>query len=257
MLGDLDLDAEFSAIMAASRSRPVPHHPVHAILPSTSGVNDNGFLTLPGGGYGPSRIRPRNETVSPQPSIQVKYDTIVKGFKVLEASYEESQRKLTVTEERLSTVDATHAVLITEMEASRQVLHDRETEISRLCEDVETSKTALHDCKIEIETIRKELEESKVALVESEERIRAIRTELEEILACGICHCVATQAFSDPNGTIEPFDADRFTMLMVEIKAEAEANRDREAQAVMVVDYPFIEGGGTAINPLDLTGIWH
>ena len=55
-----------------------------------------------------------------------KYDTIVKGFKVLEASYEESQRKLTIAEERLSVIDAAHAALIAEMETAKQILHDRE-----------------------------------------------------------------------------------------------------------------------------------
>ena len=56
-----------------------------------------------------------------------KYDTIVKGFKVLEASYEESQKKLAVTEERISTIDAAHAALIAEMETAQRILYDRET----------------------------------------------------------------------------------------------------------------------------------
>ena len=53
-----------------------------------------------------------------------KYETIVKGFKVLEASYEESQRKLAATEERLSTINVAHAA---EIETAQRILHDRDT----------------------------------------------------------------------------------------------------------------------------------
>jgi len=56
-----------------------------------------------------------------------KYDTIVKGFKVLEVSYEESERKLAATEERLSIIDSAYATLTAEMETGRQVLRDRDT----------------------------------------------------------------------------------------------------------------------------------
>jgi len=56
-----------------------------------------------------------------------KYDIIVKGFKVLEASHEELQRKSTATEERLLTIDAAHAALIAEMEAAQRVLRDCKT----------------------------------------------------------------------------------------------------------------------------------
>ena len=56
-----------------------------------------------------------------------KFDTVVKGFKVLEASYEESQGKLAITEERLSTVNTALTALIAEMEAAEQLLHNRET----------------------------------------------------------------------------------------------------------------------------------
>ena len=56
-----------------------------------------------------------------------KYDTIVKGFKVLEASYEELQRKSAATEERLSAIDAARAASIAEMETVQRVLHDYET----------------------------------------------------------------------------------------------------------------------------------
>lgn len=55
-----------------------------------------------------------------------KYDTIVKGFRVLETSHEEYKKKLATAEERLSAVDAARARLIAEVEVGRQVLHDRE-----------------------------------------------------------------------------------------------------------------------------------
>jgi len=51
----------------------------------------------------------------------------VKGFKVLEASYEESEKSRVATEERLSTIDAAHSALIAEMEDGRRALHDRAT----------------------------------------------------------------------------------------------------------------------------------
>ena len=56
-----------------------------------------------------------------------KYDTIVKGFKVLEASYKESQRNLAAAQERLSTIDIAHTALIAEMGTVQQILRDRET----------------------------------------------------------------------------------------------------------------------------------
>ena len=56
-----------------------------------------------------------------------KYETIVKGFIVLEASYEKSERKLAVTEERLSAADTAYSALTAEMEIGRQVLRDRDT----------------------------------------------------------------------------------------------------------------------------------
>ena len=52
---------------------------------------------------------------------------IVKGFKVLEAKYEESQRKLVATEEQLAAVSASHDAFLGHMEAAKQVLRDRET----------------------------------------------------------------------------------------------------------------------------------
>lgn len=54
----------------------------------------------------------------------------MKGFKVLEASYEESQKALAVTKERLSVVEAAHAALIANTEVGRQVPHDRNLEAS-------------------------------------------------------------------------------------------------------------------------------
>lgn len=51
----------------------------------------------------------------------------MKGFKVLEASYEESQRKLAAAEEQLSAVSASYDELIAEMKVAQQILHDRET----------------------------------------------------------------------------------------------------------------------------------
>ena len=55
MSGDLELDAEFSAIMAANMSRPTLHRPVNA---------------PPNWGYGPSRVHPSGERASSHPSIQ-------------------------------------------------------------------------------------------------------------------------------------------------------------------------------------------
>ena len=54
------------------------------------------------------------------------------------------------------------------------------------------------------------------------------------------------------NETTEPFDANRFTVLMDEIATEVE-ERAREG---MAVDYTFPGGPGTATNPLDLTSVW-
>jgi len=63
-----------------------------------------------------------------------KYEIVAKGFKALDADYAECQKKLSIMEERLSTVDAARSTLITEMEIGRQVLRDRET-------------VRLHDCR--------------------------------------------------------------------------------------------------------------
>ena len=48
------------------------------------------------------------------------------GFKVLEAKYDESQRKLAVAEEQLSAVSASRSEFATQMEMATQILHDRE-----------------------------------------------------------------------------------------------------------------------------------
>jgi hypothetical protein len=146
MSGDFALDTEFEAIMAAGRNQLTPHRPAKAVPSNSSSV------TPSGGGYGPSRT-PRSERVPPLLGIQAvcfhsisrfflqitidashtkKYDTIVKGFKILEASYQESQRKLTVTEEQLSTIRAPYNTLIVEMEAVQRVLRDRETVRQRI-----------------------------------------------------------------------------------------------------------------------------
>ncbi|KAF9783285.1 hypothetical protein BJ322DRAFT_1021987 [Thelephora terrestris] len=194
------LDAEFEAIMAAVKNKPTPSRP-KKVLHNPSGSNDGKSVSSSSGGYGPSRIHPRNERASPQPTIQTKYDTVVKGFKVLETSYDESQRKLTVAEERLSNVNASYNALNAEMEVAQQVLHDRETlqEINTLRNDVEASRAALQIREAEIGSLQKELEESKAALADREEarcyRLRRIQTEVEVILHCGICQSV----------TIEPF----------------------------------------------------
>ena len=108
MSNGFELDAQFSAIMNATRGKPVPHL-AGAFPSSNSGANDNVFISQPGDGCGPSRVRRNKERASPYPSTQMvcdpfifpiretelgyakKYDTIVKGFKVLEASYEELQ----------------------------------------------------------------------------------------------------------------------------------------------------------------------
>jgi hypothetical protein len=145
MSGDFALDAEFAAIMNAS-SRSMHNRTARATLPDFGGLNDGNFVTPSGGGYGPSRVDYKDERASLQLSIQMvcfcsasrllpsdtdpqrlkKYDTIVKGFKVLESGYEETKKKLITTEERLSTVSASHEALIAAMESAQQVLHDRE-----------------------------------------------------------------------------------------------------------------------------------
>lgn len=55
------------------------------------------------------------------------YDTIVKGFKILEANCEESQKKLAAAQEWLSGVDASHEALTAEMRAAQQILNNYET----------------------------------------------------------------------------------------------------------------------------------
>ena len=59
MARNLELDAEFSAIMATSRSRS-----------TFGGANDEDFMAPPCDGYGPSRIRPKDERASLQASVQ-------------------------------------------------------------------------------------------------------------------------------------------------------------------------------------------
>jgi len=68
---------------------------------------------------------------------------------------------------------------------------------------------------------------------------------------------LASLVSDTPVGAIEPFDANRFVVLMTEIRTEAEGNegnRGVEAQDVVVMDYTFLGGVGTSTNPLDLTG---
>ena len=173
MSGDFELDAEFNAIMTASRSRPALHHPMNKpadggfgpsrVHPSSERVPQKTRIQavcLPPTSYlpcvinwkrtknydEPGLVHRSNERVSLQPDIQAvclpltsytlrivnrqntkKYYTIVKGFKVLEASYEESERKLAATEERLSAADTAYSTLTAEMEIGRQVLRDRDT----------------------------------------------------------------------------------------------------------------------------------
>lgn len=57
---------------------------------------------------------------------------------------------------------------------------------------------------------------------------------------------------SNPNETVEPFDADRFVELMANIGTELERNQSVGPEVVMR-DHVPLEGEGTAINPLDLT----
>jgi hypothetical protein len=55
-----------------------------------------------------------------------KYDTIVKGFKTLEANYEESKKKLAISEETAHVARAAYIELVSEAEASQTVIRDRE-----------------------------------------------------------------------------------------------------------------------------------
>jgi len=56
------------------------------------------------------------------------------------------------------------------------------------------------------------------------------------------------------NEAVEPFDMNRFDMLMGEIATETE-ERTREA---MAIDYAFSGNPGSSMmNPLDLTAVWH
>ena len=146
MSNSRDLDAQFDAIMAGNRNKITTHHQPSTARSSPSRAANNIPLTTSGGGYGPSRTRARNERVPPQPNIQEvcypplhplhplafirdipkKYDTVVEGFKILEAKYEESEMKLAMTEERLRAVDVAYATLVSEVEAGRQALRDRE-----------------------------------------------------------------------------------------------------------------------------------
>ena len=151
MSGSRDLDAQFDAIMAGNRNKITTHNRPSTARSSPSRTANISPLATSGGGYGPSRTRVRNERVPPQPNLQEvryplrrplhplafihdipkKYDTVVEGFKILEARYEESEMKLAMTEERLRAVDIAYATLVSEVEAGRQALRDRET--VRLC----------------------------------------------------------------------------------------------------------------------------
>jgi hypothetical protein len=51
----------------------------------------------------------------------------VKAFKVLEARHQESKKQLAATEMQISTLNTAHGALLTEMEALRQTMHERET----------------------------------------------------------------------------------------------------------------------------------
>ena len=88
----------------------------------------------------------------------------MKGFKILEANYKESQQRLATTAERLSTIDTAHAALIAEMGAAQRSLHDREA--VRRCHNRRSVATdQLHQ---EIDIIQKKLKESEAALADRE-----------------------------------------------------------------------------------------
>lgn len=53
--------------------------------------------------------------------------------------------------------------------------------------------------------------------------------------------------------TVEPFDANQFAMLMVELTEEAQ----ELAREAMEIDYTFARDAGTSTNPLDLTAVWN
>lgn len=51
----------------------------------------------------------------------------MKGFKILEASYEESKRKLAAVEDELSNVTFAKEALFADVGVARQLLRERET----------------------------------------------------------------------------------------------------------------------------------
>lgn len=144
MPSNRELDAEFDTIMGNGRS--IPHPSMKTVPPSTSGLDKGGFAISSNSGNGPRHVHPSVERATPQQSVQMvrfhsdlspfphfidpprtkKYDTVVKGFKILEVSYEGAQKNLALAEERLSTMSVSYEALVAEMGAAQQVLHDRE-----------------------------------------------------------------------------------------------------------------------------------
>ena len=66
----LSLEDEFEAIMSADRGSSIPDRPAKLRPSNAKGSVDVRFAAQSNRGYGPSRIHPRNERVSPQPSTQ-------------------------------------------------------------------------------------------------------------------------------------------------------------------------------------------
>ena len=131
---DSELDHEFSAVMAASRSLQSTRGPVDAIPTSFSGARHVNFAGPPNGSNEVLSSHPNIQAVSSSPTphkspitVPVKnYNKIAKGFKVLDARYNELQQKQAATEKELSTLKDIHHTLLTEMEAARRIIHERE-----------------------------------------------------------------------------------------------------------------------------------
>ena len=126
--------AEFIAVVGGGET--APHRP---------NGDRNNTIPLPGSGHKPIQAHLVNRRTHPPHNLQTvrfifpytspalmlvrslqKYSIIVKGFKILEANFEESEKNLAISEETVRTARVAHAELVSEVEASQAVIRHRE-----------------------------------------------------------------------------------------------------------------------------------
>ena len=159
--------AESVAVMGGDET--APHHSNSAVV-----VDRNSMLMPPGSGHKPSHARPNSKESLPPHNLQIvcplslrksralilfcsiqRYNTIVKGFKALEAKHEEFHENLATSEEMVRA----YAELLSEAEVGQTVMHSHEQVRRSLGEE-----NFILNIRQEIQSLREEMGRAQEAL---------------------------------------------------------------------------------------------